>query len=328
MSQPTVSIVIPNMNGAAYLRACLESVRKQQGVTRVIVVDNASTDGSDAMVKEIIPDAQLIRFETNTGFCGAVNAGIAASMDLDYVILLNNDTVIEPDFTRYLVEAMADENVFSAQARMLSMQDASVIDDAGDLYCALGWAFAYGKGKKDGPRYQKSRRLFSCCAGAAIYRISMLKEIGVFDEAHFAYLEDLDIGWRARLNGYMNIYEPRAVVHHVGSASSGSIYNLFKVRNSSRNSIYVIGKNMPWWQVILNLPLLIPGYLVKTLFFILKGYGKDYIAGIGKGVALSIKGAKEGKKAFKGLKKLPYCLRLQLELWFNLILRLKQPFDR
>ena len=323
MAEERVSIVIPNLNGEAYIRPCLDAVRAQTDIEpRVIVIDNGSTDGSDRIVREEYPECELIRFETNTGFCGAVNAGIEASWDMDYVILLNNDTVIEPAFTAELVKAISeDERIFSCQARMLSMADPSVIDDAGDLYCALGWAFARGKGKKDGPKYRKKREIFASCAGAAIYRVSALKEIGTFDEAHFAYLEDTDIGWRARIKGYKNVYAPDAVVHHVGSASSGSIYNLFKVRNSSRNSVYIIGKNMPLLMVLINLPLLIPGFLVKTLFFALKGYGKDYIKGIGKGIALSANGRKTGKKVPYSLKETGAHLRIQIDLWVNVLRR-------
>ena len=110
---------------------------------------------------------------------------------------------------------------------MLKMENPDAIDDAGDYYCALGWAFAGGR--PFGGRVPKAKEdLFSSCAGAAIYRMSLIKKIGMFDENHFAYLEDTDIGWRARIYGYINVFAPRAHVLHVGSASSGSIYNFSK----------------------------------------------------------------------------------------------------
>ena len=127
---------------------------------------------------------------------------------------------------------------------MLSMADPSVMDDAGDYYCALGWAFARGKGKP-ADRYERPVSLFFSCAGAAIYSVKILREIGKFDENHFCYLEDTDVGWKARINGYRNVFVPTAKVLHIGSATTGSLYNDFKVRNSSRNSIYLIYKNMP-----------------------------------------------------------------------------------
>ncbi|MDO4619743.1 MAG: glycosyltransferase family 2 protein [Lachnospiraceae bacterium] len=316
------SLVIPNYNGIQYIGDCLQSLRSQTlSPDRVIVVDNGSSDGSNALVREQFPEVQLIEFPENTGFCGAVNEGIRASADMDYVILLNNDTIADPDFVRELVKAMEeDSRRFSAQARMLQMKDPSLLDDAGDLYCALGWAFARGKGKP-AERYDRPGKIFFSCAGAAIYRISLLNEIGLFDEHHFAYLEDADIGWRARISGYINYYVPSAVVRHVGSASSGSVYNLFKVKNTSRNSIYLIAKNMPPLMVILNLPLLLPGFLVKAVFFALRGFGAEYIRGIFRGFLLSAKGRREGRCVSFRRQNLPHYVRIQIELWVNTVRR-------
>ena len=225
------TVVIPNYNGMPYMETCLLAMRAQRvRPDRVIVVDNGSTDGSAEYVEQHFPEVTLIRMGENTGFCGAVNAGIRASGDAAYVILLNNDTEAEPDFTGALVGAMeGDPAIFSAQAKMLKMDDPEKMDDAGDFYCALGWAFARGKGKS-ASRYTVRTDLFFSCAGAAIYRMRLLEETGLFDERHFAYLEDCDIGWRARILGYKNVFVPEARVKHVGSASSGSVYNLFKVR--------------------------------------------------------------------------------------------------
>ena len=119
--------------------------------------------------------------------------------------------------------------------------------------------------------------------------MDLLKKIGLFDEAHFAYLEDLDMGYRARIQGYENWYCPEAKVYHIGSGTSGSRYNQFKIRYSSRNNIYLIHKNMPVPQMILNLPFLLAGFAVKLLFFALKGYGREYAAGIKNGFSLSVR---------------------------------------
>jgi GT2 family glycosyltransferase len=319
-----IAVIIPNYNGAPYIRACLDSLRKQEGSRfSVIAVDNGSEDGSDRIIRTEYPEVRLIRFDTNRGFCSAVNEGIRAAEGAEYVLLLNNDTSADPHFVKYLYEAaQKDERVFSCQARMLSMKDPQRLDDAGDFYCALGWAFSRGKGKEDGPRYRKGGNIFFACAGAAIYRKRILDEIGLFDENHFAYLEDTDLGWRARIRGYRNIYVPEASVLHVGSAASGSVYNLFKVRNSSRNSVYLIGKNMPALQLILNLPLLIPGFLIKLAFFALKGYGREYARGVGKGFRLCAQGRREGKKVVFRMGNLGHYFRIQLELWINIFRRI------
>lgn len=316
------TVVIPNYNGMPYMETCLLAMRAQHvRPDRVIVVDNGSTDGSAEYVEQHFPEVTLIRMGENTGFCGAVNAGIRASGDAAYVILLNNDTEAEPDFTGALVGAMeGDPAIFSAQAKMLKMDDPEKMDDAGDFYCALGWAFARGKGKS-ASRYTARTNLFFSCAGAAIYRMRLLEETGLFDERHFAYLEDCDIGWRARILGYKNVFVPEARVKHVGSASSGSVYNLFKVRNTSRNSIYLIVKNMPALMVVINLPFLIPGFLVKALFFALKGYGREYVRGIGAGFRMSAEGIREGRHIAFQAKRLPQYLRIQLELLTGIVRR-------
>ena len=323
------SIVIPNFNGIDYIKKCLDAVRCQKRkADLVIMIDNGSSDGSAELVAEEYPEVVLVRFPENTGFCGAVNRGIEISekAGMDYVILLNNDTEAEPDFTGELIRAMdRSRRIFSAQAKMLRMSDPSLIDDAGDFYCALGWAFARGRGKPE-EHFRRKIRIFSACAGAAIYRISILREIGLFDEVHFAYLEDCDIGWRAAIEGYLNIFVPTARVKHVGSASSGSVYNLFKVKNSSRNSVYLIAKNMPLPQILINLPLLIPGFFVKAVFFASKHYGKEYLLGIGRGLMLGVKTSSEGKKVRFRRKNLPNYVRIQLELWGNLLRRTAEFF--
>ena len=142
------TVVIPNYNGIKFIDACLESL--YAGTTQnieVIVVDNASNDGSLALIKEKYPQVHLIENQENTGFCHAVNQGILASKT-PYVILLNNDTRAGLSFVHELEKIMDScKEVFSASAKLISMYDHNKIDDAGDFYCALGWAFARGKGK-------------------------------------------------------------------------------------------------------------------------------------------------------------------------------------
>lgn len=315
------TVIIPNLNGIKYLKNCLESLQTcEETEFPVVVVDNGSTDGSAGLVEREFPSVTLIRFPENRGFSAAVNAGIRAART-PFVILLNNDTTVERHFVSFLTNAVKEDGkYFSAGAKMVSMDDPDVIDDAGDYYCALGWAFARGKGKRR-DRYDRRCNVFAACGGAAVYRTDVLKELGLFDEAHFAYLEDIDIGYRARLHGYLNRYEPKAVVRHAGSASSGSRYNEFKIRLSSRNSVYLIGKNMPPLQIALNLPFLLAGFFVKYLFFVKKGFGRLYVTGLCKGLKLSL--SEKGKA-----RKIPYrkgCfhiyVRIQAELWYNLFVR-------
>ena len=314
-----VSVVIPNFNGIAFLDSVLASLEGQTlNNFEVILVDNGSTDGSCSFVTANYPWVHLIELSENFGFCGAVNAGIRAAK-APYVLLLNNDTEVKEDFVEEMLAAIRrHKNAFSCGARMVQYHDRDKLDDVGNYYCALGWSFARGRGK-DIHAYETEDRIFSACAGAAIYRKKNLEKIGYFDEEHFAYLEDTDIGYRARIYGYENWYAPKAIVYHVGSGTSGSRYNQFKTRYSSRNNIYLIYKNMPLLQIILNLPFLVAGFLVKFLFFAVKGMGKEYAAGIKNGFSISMK----NKKVPFRMKHLPNYCKIQLELWINIVRRFR-----
>ena len=314
-----VSVVIPNFNGIAFLDSVLASLEGQTlSNFEVILVDNGSTDGSCSFVTANYPWVHLIELSENFGFCGAVNAGIRAAK-APYVLLLNNDTEVKEDFVEEMLAAIRrHKNAFSCGARMVQYHDRDRLDDVGNYYCALGWSFARGRGK-DIHAYETEDKIFSACAGAAIYRKKIIEKIGYFDEEHFAYLEDTDIGYRARIYGYENWYAPKAIVYHVGSGTSGSRYNQFKTRYSSRNNIYLIYKNMPLLQIILNLPFLAAGFLIKFLFFAIKGMGKEYAAGIKNGFSMSMKNQ---KVPFR-IKHLPNYCKIQLELWINIIRRFR-----
>ena len=276
------TIIIPNYNGLSFMEPCFESLKEQTVRDfKVLVVDNGSTDGSVEWLKEHrVPSIFL---KENTGFSGAVNTGIRAA-DTPYVLLLNNDTRVEPGFVAAMERAMDQSpKIFSVSSRMIQMYHPELLDDAGDMYSILGWAYQRGVGRSVN-LYQKSCRVFSACAGAAIYRRAVFDEIGLFDELHFAYLEDIDVGWRAKLYGYDNVYCPDAAVYHVGSGTSGSRYNSFKVRLAARNCIYLNYKNMPGWQILLNAPFLLAGIFVKYLFFVKNGFGGDYVSGLKEGI--------------------------------------------
>ncbi len=210
-----------------------------------------------------------------------------------------------------------DKKIFSCQAKMLRYFDREKIDDAGDFYCILGWALGRGKGKS-AACFSEKKKIFSACAGAALYRREVFEEIGLFDEAHFAYLEDVDVGYRARIYGYENIFAPKAVVYHKGSATSGGTHNAFKVRLSAQNSLYLAYKNMPTVQFVLNFPFLWLGSLIKWAYFTRKGLGTEYR-----------QGRKAGKALCKKETRVPYSrtrwknyVTIQCQLWKNLTIPL------
>jgi GT2 family glycosyltransferase len=290
-----VSIVIPNYNGEKYIETCLKSVFNQDFADyEVVVVDNASKDKSPEMIQKQYSEVIYIQNKENYGFAKAVNQGIKQAKG-KYVVLLNNDVEVEVDWLRNLYQCInRDENIFGVSSKMLQFYERDLIDDAGDNYNILGWANKIGDGDNKS-RYNKSAKVFSACAGAAIYRKSVFDEIGMFDEDFFAYMEDVDIGYRARIYGYYNMFCSDAIVYHIGSATSGSKYNEFKIKLAARNNLYVVYKNMPLLQLLINLPFLVLGEMIKMLFFVKKGYGKIYF-----------NGKKEGIIGCRKIQKVPY----------------------
>ena len=282
MMEYTTTVIIPNYNGLRFMEECMASLKAQTYRNfKILVVDNGSTDGSVDWLKE--KQIETIFLKENTGFSGAVNVGIRAA-DTPYVILLNNDTRADEYFVAELVRALEQSpGIFSVSSKMIQMYAPHLMDDAGDMYSVLGWAYQRGVGQ-DIRRYRKSRRVFSACAGAAIYRREVFEEIGYFDEMHFAYLEDIDVGSLARIAGYDNIYCPAAVVWHVGSGTSGSKYNSFKVKLAARNNIYLNYKNMPTLQLLVNAVPIAVGTFLKYQFFRKLGYEKDYLEGLKEGI--------------------------------------------
>lgn len=319
-----VSIIIPNYNGEKFMKDCLESLKKQTyDDFDVILVDNASSDNSIAVAEEIYPDIKVIRLDNNYGFSRAVNEGIKAT-HAKYVILLNNDTESDPYFVEKLVEGIEKSpGIFSCASKMIQFNNRELIDSAGDYYTIIGCTFTRGYNKKT-QIFNKDVLIFSSCAGAAIYRRKVFEKIGYFDELHFAYLEDVDVAYRAKINGYVNKYIADAVVYHVGSGSSGSRHNEFKVRLAARNNVYLNYKNMPIVQLVINYPFILAGKIMKLVFMWRKGLAKVYVKGI-----------VEGYKTLGRCKKVRYkkenitnYLRIEFELLANLFVKIGDCIDK
>lgn len=305
------TIIIPNYNGLRFMEPCLKALEEQDCQDfEVLVVDNGSTDGSVLWLEDRgIP---AIFLSENTGFSGAVNVGIRAAKT-PYVILLNNDTEAEPGYVGALIRAIeATPRIFSVSPKMVQLCHRDLMDDAGDMYSVMGWAYQRGVGQEV-ERYDRPCHIFSACAGAAIYRREIFEEIGYFDEMHFAYLEDIDVGYRAKIAGYYNRYCPQAVVYHVGSGTSGSKYNPFKVKLAARNNVYLNYKNMPMFQLLANSLPICMGILGKYFFFKKLGFEKDYVEGVWEG----IRTARKTKKVPYKKENLANYLAIQWELIYG-----------
>lgn len=309
-----ISIVIPNYNGASFLDNCLASVLACDGNFEIIVVDDASQDESLKILSSYENVTTLVNSK-NSGFAASVNRGIAAARG-EFVLLLNNDVVVEPDFVTKLYERInMDARCFSVSSRMIRYYERDKLDDTGDFLNILGWGYKRGDGKSI-DRFKKADKVFSTCAGAGLYRKCVIDEIGGFDEAFFAYLEDIDLSYRAKIYGYYNAYEPAAVCYHIGSATTadGQKYSDFKVKISARNNVYLCYKNLPLLQLLINLPFLIIGFGIKVIRFSLNGFGKAYRSGF----AEAFRSLGKLKKTPFRMRHLGHYVRIEGELILNL----------
>ena len=293
------SIVTPNYNGERFLETFFESLNNDsECIGEVIIVDNGSTDKSKEYIKGNDFNFPVILIENteNLGFSPAVNQGIMKAK-YEYIFSLNNDTQVKKGSIKALIDLISSRpEIFSVQAKMLQYNNKELIDDVGDEYNLLAWTKKTGENHNSN-EYSEVKEIFSACAGASMYRKSLLTEVGMFDDNYFAYMEDVDLAIRSRINGYTNLLCPDAIVYHIGSATSGSRHNDFKVRLAARNNVWTVYKNQPIPMKIVNFIFLFLGFLIKYLFFVKKGFGKTYLAGIREG--LSTRG-KIDKVKFKG----------------------------
>jgi GT2 family glycosyltransferase len=241
-----VSIVIPNWNGKKFLAGCLDSLAKQTySPIEIIIVDNGSHDGSVEFLQENYKHVKLARFEKNTGFSVAVNRGIQESTG-ELVSLLNNDTIVDPNWAAELVRTMREHpEISSAGCKMLAYDDHTMLDGAGDGYRRGGLPGRIGHRERDTGRFDIPRYILGACGGAALYRRSLFDDIGFFDDDYFAYLEDVDFGLRAQSAGHKCYYVPTSIVYHLGCGTTGSGYSPLVVRLSAQNNINTIVKNIP-----------------------------------------------------------------------------------
>lgn len=235
-----VSAVVVNYQGRAFIRDCVASVRA--ALDDVVVVDNASSDGSAELVREEFPDVTMVELNRNAGFGAAVNAGLR-HCSAPWVFLLNNDATVEPGaIAELLAVGEGGERVASVAAQMRFRVRPDLINSAGITVDRLGVA----SDRLLGCPVERSEihpvEVFGASAGAALLRRSMLDELGGFDERFFVFLEDVDLAWRARMRGWRAMYAPAAVVHHHHSAAAGH-GSAFKHYHVGRNRLRLLAKN-------------------------------------------------------------------------------------
>lgn len=261
-------MVIPSWNGAHFLGECLRSLTAQTHPAQIIVVDNGSSDGSGELVSAQFPEVTLLSLEGNRGFAGAVNVGITHALraGVDYVALLNNDAIAEPDWLERLVDCAQRHPEAGIVTPKFLLEDRVHIDSTGDFYSSWGWAYPRGRDELDRGQYDapEQRDVFCGSGGASLFRARMLEQVGLFDEDFFAYLEDQDLGFRAQLMGWRARYEPSARAYHRMMGTSAGI-NHFGRYQAIRNCIYLYAKNVPVPLVWKYLPKFLLGLLLMAV---------------------------------------------------------------
>ena len=251
-----VAVIIVNWNGGAHLEGCLRALAAQTHTAFcALVVDNASEDGSQALVQRL-GDARfsLLQLDSNTGFARANNLGVRHCAGCDLIALLNPDAFPDRDWLDQLVRAahaFAQAGAFGSH--LVDARDRTLSDGTGDAYHLSGRAFRRDHGAPVARSHRPAASIFSPCAAAALYRRSAWEQAGGFDEDFFCYLEDVDLGFRMRLLGWDAMHVPTAVCYHAGSALTGRRSD-FSTYHGQRNMVWTFVKNMPSWLFWLLLP--------------------------------------------------------------------------
>lgn len=269
-----VSVIIVNWNSGMLLAECLRHLEAQTvQLKRVLVVDNASSDDS-ATSTEAFADVTVRRMKANLGFAVGNNRTLA-ECDTEFVALLNPDAFPAPNWLeQLLVAAKARPEVAAFGSCQLCHENAEILDGIGDSYHMSGLVWRERHGARQQAEDLVPREIFSPCAAAALYRRQALVDAGGFDEDFFCYVEDVDLGFRLRLAGHKAMYVPDAVVHHVGSATTGGQRSDFSVYHGHRNLVWTFVKNMPGTLFWLMLPLHMALNLASILWFSMRGQGR------------------------------------------------------
>lgn len=257
------------------LMRCLKSIRTQSlQPSRVIVMDNASSDGSAVAIAKAFPEFTVVTLTENRGFAVANNYAVKIADDCEWLALLNPDAYAAQNWLEKLLDAALHNNEFSVfGSRMLMDNNPSLLDGVGDVYHISGLAWRKGHGTPASGRFKKSMEIISPCAAAALYRRHDFLAVGGFDEDYFCYMEDVDLGLRFCLFGLRCLYVPDAVVRHTGSALTGKHSN-FSIYHGHRNQVWTYIKNMPGILFWLLLPAHFALNIVAIIWFVPQGQGR------------------------------------------------------
>lgn len=289
-------IVIPNWNGATDLPACVHSVLGQTYRNfDLLVVDNGSTDDSIEVLEKLkITDSRLrtIYRKRNYGFTGGVNPGMTLAIreGFTFVATLNNDAVADKEWASSLIDLFESNASYGIAAPLLLSADRARIDSTGEAYSMWGLPYPVSRGSEASQAlYKSAKNIFGASGGASMYRVKMLREVGIFDQDFFAYYEDVDLSFRAQLAGWKVGYVPEAVVYHEQGKTSTKLggrkagdrrANPFTTKQYFKNLPYVFIKNVP----VSLLPKIAPRFFLAYSFAfagaVLDGRGLPALKGV------------------------------------------------
>lgn len=289
----TVFVVIPNYNGADRLAQAMDSVLMQSHRELVlIVVDNGSSDGSRALIDEYKKRDNRVRGiyrDKNYGYTGGVNPGLEAAVNESaaYAAPFNNDAIAHKDWLKHLVAFLDGHDEYGIAACNLLHTGGKTFDSTGDQYSIWGLPYPRGRDEPFSKKYAAEPDIFGASGGASMYRVSMLGEIGLFDQDFFAYYEDIDLSFRAQLAGWKVRYVPESVVYHEEGATSKRIGNGFTTYQYMKNTPMVIIKDVPfvmWWRIVPRFGLAYGLAFANAAFKSRNGW--PALRGFGKGLLL------------------------------------------
>lgn len=259
-----VSIIIVNWNGMRWLAGCLDSLQQQTYKNfEIVLVDNASKDGSVDFVKNNYPHVLIVRNDSNRGFAAGNNSALGAIKG-DLVLLLNNDTRAPVDYLEKFVIAFDEiPNLGSAQSKIVSMNNAEMIDSCGSFWTGSTILYHYGARKSQSlEQYNKSFPVFTNVGASMMIRKSLIDKIGLFDDDFWCYYEETDFCHRVWLSGHECWYYPHAVVAHAIGGTSSSVDNGYVQFHNFKNKILSLLKIFEFWTLL----TVIPAYLFINMF--------------------------------------------------------------
>lgn len=278
---PRVAIVILNYNGKAFLELFLPSVLKYSRGYDVVVADNASTDQSVDLVKKFFPQVQLLEFDENYGYCGGYNRALA-QLEADFFAIINSDIEVTENWIDPILQLFkSDKQIAAIQPKLLDYHKRDRFEyagGAGGFIDSLGYPFCRGRLfetiEKDHGQYDDDREIFWSTGACFFIRAELFKKYGGFDESFFAHMEEIDLCWRMKKEGYKILHCGKSTVYHVGGGTL-AYANPRKTYLNFRNSLMVLIKNLPANELFWKLPTRWLVDYVAILKFVLTGKVKD-----------------------------------------------------